>query len=288
MEELSRLEANRRQFLKAGAGAGIAASTGLGIVTSIDEAQARMRWSFDEFHAPPESRRWRILDAHDTGHVTSSWRRRRPGQNRRIRLVDAPDGREGFCHVVRKREIVHPLGIDSRRIRTDFSRFTRVLLRYHHWIERHSHIDGKWVGLQLGRGWVGRGHVHGPRDGYGSDGASATAMHPERAGGNGIRLLATHTRQRKAYGDLGGRGLYVLPRHRWMTVDIVMDKHRGSRIYIDGREAGRVDSGKPVKRWNDCDAIWYRNRLMHGGTPERLPARHFYKEWFGGFFVGVS
>ena len=273
----------RRHFLKSGIGLGLAGS----LPASVLAGEAT-RWRFEEFHPAPEGAPWRILDAHDSGHVVPSAKRRKAKRARRIAFNPAPDGREGFCHAVRRGEIVHPVGIDSKRLPVNFSKVSRVLLRYHHWVEEHSYLPGKWIGLQLGRGWVGKGYVKRPHIAFGSDGGSATTMHPGRKTGNGIRLMATHTKQRRPYGELIGRGMEVLPKGRWLTVDVVVDRRRGYRLYVDGKPMATSKYVVPVKHWNRCGAIWYRTRLMHGGKPARLRAVNNYREWFGGFFVAVA
>ena len=272
----------RRRFLRAGAGLGLAAAAPAAF------AGPSTSWNFEEWFPAPENTTWRLLDGHDSGHVMPGWRRKSCDVDDRISFERAPDSRAGFCHVVHKRDIVDPVGIDSARVPADFSTFSRVLLRYHHWIEQHSYIDGKWVGLQLGRGWVGRGHVREADELYGSDGASATTMHPGRSGGNGIRLLATHSRQKSPYGENVGDGREVLDKGRWLTVDVVVDKHEGHRLYVDGRMMAESYRQTPVRNWNACGVIWYRTRLMHGGTPSQLPALHDYREWLGGYFIGVA
>mgnify|MGYP000141071623 CR=1 FL=1 len=281
-EHTDRPDEGRRRILRAGAGLGLAAAFG------PVAASESMKWRFEEWYPAPEGANWRVLDGHDSGYLAPGWRRKTCNLGHRIAYNSSPDSRNGFVHVVRKRDVVDPIGVDSRRIPANFSSFSRVLLRYHHWIEKHSYLDGKWIGLQLGRGWISRGHPRGANALYGSDGAGVNTMHPGRSGGNGIRLLASHPKQRTVFGDNMGSGREILPTGRWLTVDVVVDKSSGYRLYVDGRMMVKSSKLTPVRRWEDCGCIWYRTRLMHGGTPAKLRALHDYREWFGGYFVAVA
>lgn len=275
-------DTGRRRFLQAGAG--------LGLAGAVPTAFARedTGWNFEEWYPAPENTTWRVLDSHDSGHVVAGWRRKSCSVDDRIRFNRAPDSRSGFCHVVEKHDIVDPVGIDSIRVPANFSTFSRVLLRYHHWIEDYSYLPGKWVGLQLGRGWIGRGYVRKSDALYGTDGGSATTMHPGRDEGNGIRLLVSHKDQDNPFGNNVGDGQEIVPTGRWLTIDVVVDRDDGHRLYMDGRLMAKSSGMTPVRRWENCGAIWYRTRLMHGGHPDKLPARNDYREWFGGYHIAVA
>lgn len=310
--ECSATRTSRRKYLLNGAKLGIAGSLGLlkpALAQSLETGFAQqldgvspldsagnqipitsdtVTWEFEQFMATPEQTQWQILDAHDTGHMTIDWEE--PGHSvyHRVNFEPPQDGRRAFCHQVVKGEIVHPVGFDSDPIAADFSSFSKVLMRYHHWIETPSYVPGKWIGLQLGRGWISRGYAKDELDIFGTDGGSSTTMHPGRETGNGIRLLSSHTSQPDAFGDRIGRGMEVLPTGRWLTVDVIIDRHSGHRLYVDGALYAISDTVTPIANWEACRAIWYRNRLMHGGWPQLFPAVQDYREWFGGFFIGVA
>ncbi len=288
----------RRQLLLAGAGLSVAGGAfaakpgpprlSLDGVAPPPTDLPISEWAFELWHQAPELAGWRVLDSHDTGYVTPNWQPKTNDMASRISFVPPNDGRVSYRHRVDKNQIVDPVGMDSRRIDANFSTFSRVLLRYHHWVGDYSGLPGKWIGLQLGRGWVGRNYVKKIEDGYGSDGASGTTMHPERDGKNGIRLLATHKNQSSPYGQNIGDGKKIIPKGRWLTIDVVVDRDTGYRLYVDGEQQAKSGTIKPMRNWNSCSAIWYRNRLMHGGTPSELPSIRNYREWFGGFYVAVA
>ena len=272
----------RRRLLRIGAGLGVACALGRGT------AHGNPRWSFDELQPPPEGRDWRILDADDHGHVPPDWSDPDGRLDHRVGHEPAPDGRAAFRHDVRRDEVVEPLGIDSPVLPLDFAGTESVLLRYHTWITAPSFIDGKWVGLMLGRGWVGDDYPRPADAVYGEDGAGVNVMHPGRPAGNGVRLLGSHVGQRKPYGTNFGDGKEIVPLGRWLTIDTVADRTRGYRLYVDGRETARSEPLAPMAHWETARAVWYRIRLMHGGRPEELRALNDYREWLGGFFVGVA
>lgn len=283
MKEKNSCSPCRRNFLKKSAALFAVGSSGVATQT-----YASMAWDFEELYPAPESTRWRILDGHDTGYVIPDRRMRTCGLDDRLDFTAKIGGKTAYAHIVKKKQIVDPIGIDADRVIADFSSFTKVLLRYHHYVEKHSFIEGKWIGLQLGRGYVGVSHPRPENLLYGGDGCSATTMHPKRETGNGIRLLSSHVDQQSDYGQLIGSGNSVLPTGRWLTIDVIVDKHNGYRLYVDGRTYAESSTLKPMAKWNSAGCIWYRNRLMHGGTPSRLPALHDYREFFGGFFIGVA
>jgi len=246
------------------------------------------QWNFEEFQPAPENTSWQILSAHDTGFVTPKSRIRQQGAHR-IELNDLPDHRPAYGHFVREQnEEVRPAGIDSEIIATDFSKFERVLLRYHHWVEEYSFLPGKWISLQLGRGWIAKDHPRKSSALFGKDGTCANTMHPGHNDGNGLRLLVAHKRQKSPYGTTFGRNDQIVPRGYWFTVDVIIEKDVGFRLYRDGNLEVETPQLKPVSHWEECKAIWYRHRLMHGGNPEKLLAIKPYREWFGGFFIAVA
>lgn len=275
---------SRRSFLMSSAALCAAGAT----TPWTKVAAAQRSWQFEDLQPAPENTRWRLLDAHDTGYLLPERRRRTCGLDDRLEFDTSVENRPAFAHIVKKNQIVDPIGVDSARVIADFSSFDRVVLRYHHWVEKHSFIEGKWIGLQLGRGWVSRSHPREANALYGYDGCSATTMHPKRDGGNGIRMLVSHIDQQSIFGDLVGSGDTVLPTGRWMTMDIVIDKHNGYRLYVDGVRYAESSTWTPMKDWNSAGCIWYRTRLMHGGHPEDLPALHDYREFFGGYFIAVA
>lgn len=277
----------RRNFFKSSASIAVIGASGYQLPSKSIIADTT-GWNFEELQPAPENTNWRILSRHDTGFVTEGSRIRLQGSHR-IELYDKPDYRPAYGHFVREQhEEVRAAGIDSIVTQADFSKFDRVLLRYHHWIEEYSFLPGKWISLQLGRGWIGKSHPRKASEIYGKDGSCANTMHPGHRDGNGLRLMVAHEGQKSPYGSTYGRSDNIVPKGHWFTVDVVVEKDRGFRLYRDGNQEVETPRLKPVSKWTDCKAIWYRHRLMHGGNSEELLAIKPYREWFGGFFVAVA
>ena len=55
---------------------------------------------------------------------------------------------------MKKKDVVHPLGVDSEGISFDATSHKRVLLRYHTWLDDYSGIEGKYILVTSGKGMV--------------------------------------------------------------------------------------------------------------------------------------
>jgi len=284
-QNINDINQSRRKFIRTSSGLIVCAAVVSPQILNASENERT--WNFRELVELPENTQWRPVDAHDRGYVTKATTGRCQGADR-LNFDELPDHRRAYGHFVKRNQEVWPAGVDSRVIPVDFNSFDRVLLRYHHWVEDYSFISGKWIGLQLGRGWIGRDYAKSSSALYGTDGAGVNTMHPGRDDGNGIRLLASHQGQNSPFGSNFGDGQNLVPRGRWFTVDVVVDRYKGYRLYIDGSLESESSKVIPVGNWTGCGCLWYRSRQMHGGNPDKLPAINNYKEWFGGFFLAVA
>lgn len=269
-------------------------------------------WEFETFSPAPEGRSWNLLHASAQGAIN--------GDHERVTRDLVVDGVTCYRHRVREGGIVEMVNSVGPIIEVDFARIDRALLRFHHFRDAYSGDDGKDIAFNLGYGYQGD-MVNGkdrfnplvsPAEAFGStEGAVANSMHPGRDSNttNAVRMLVTHAHeiprfdkrseadnsrfQGEYFGDnVGSPG--IAPLGRWNCVDIIAHRTEGWSQYQNGVLIGRSAEqlGEPERRvfddWDAQRAIWYWHRHMHGGKPEKLPARRDYDEYFGGFFLAVA
>ncbi len=269
-------------------------------VTLLDSG-AGDTWNADDFESLPEGD-WTMLIEQDRGNVVGGVNEEvdlRDQSEDRVFLTSPPgDSRPAFEHRVAKGDTVNPLGVDSEGISFDAKIYERVLLRYHMWLSDYSGIEGKYIHFGIGRGWIGSKYGKDNAD-YGTAGGGVNTMQPKRGehsdGGkkNGIRLLASFSEGKlgsEYYGELiSPTPPYIPPTDRWVPVDIIIDKNNGYELHVNGKEIIKTMGRDPIVggSWTDCKKLWWRVRLMHGGTPSdsALIANRDYSQWFGGFSV---
>ena len=254
-------------------------------------------WRAEDYEPLPEGN-WVLLRAAPTGNVDENANFDN-GSEARVSFTSPPgDRKPAFRHQVNSGDTVEPLGVDSEGIPFDADSYDRVLLRYHMWLSDHSGVAGKYIHFGIGRGWIGTKYGKNSAD-YGTAGGGANTMqprvgtHPDGGKKNGVRLLASFSDGKldsKYYGEnIPRTPSYISPIGRWVPVDIIIDRDDGYALYVDGEQIVKTEGKDPIVggSWTDCKQLWWRVRLMHGGTPSHddYVAVRDYSHWFGGFFV---
>lgn len=283
-------------------------------VPAPDPGPVAGEWYYDKYAPPAEGRTWKILQSHDTGHVTQTLIDQRYDTVKdgakpwhRVRMDAAPDGMPAFREDLTKGLIVAPLNFVAPRVPWVNKHGERYHLRFHEWVTGYTKAveeKGKRDILMGGLGWIARGYVINPdsnlkpSQAYGStDGWGGNIMLGTRRtdGADASAGLVSYKNHPSVFGDSIRQDGSAAPLGQWNVFDIVADMGPGGangsyKIYMNSVLRHSINGVFiPQVSVDLCKCLCWKVRKMIGGNPDQepMPGENFTR-WSGGYFLSVS